>query len=424
MLRCRSCQQRIDDKDISCPSCGTNQRSIIIETLDSTPAIAPVEFKKPVPRSPGVLGLALFAMLVVAGLLGLNSLGPDSPESLDAPQTSVPAARTTTVPTVVASRENVVDFPGIAPAPPSVARPVSLQTWAGAERLAIITRAGVRIVDLSSGDVESWGAPEPLLREIPAIVGPALIVVGATKAWARAPQDDGWREIAPADRVRKSSKPDRIWLRSLYEKELPTDADYIWNEVDLIGQSYRSMFRERELYFPTPELVSGLGGDIFRLTDAEINAWRLVSPNGVLIAVGQNDFVSKECSGRTFECHRKWYDAATGTQRDAIFNDLAENLEASYGAFLSVDGRFVVTESADERGGPSLTEIRSVASGTAVANICLWDEQLVWTSGSELFACVTEDGIEIYDTSTEASLGLVPNVDAATTAIGFLAAAE
>ncbi|MFT7473624.1 MAG: hypothetical protein ACI81L_000539, partial [Verrucomicrobiales bacterium] len=115
MLRCRSCQQRIDDKDISCPSCGTNQRSIIIETLDSTPAIAPVEFKKPVPRSPGVLGLALFAMLVVAGLLGLNSLGPDSPESLDAPQTSVPAARTTTVPTVVASRENVVDFPGIAP---------------------------------------------------------------------------------------------------------------------------------------------------------------------------------------------------------------------------------------------------------------------------------------------------------------------
>lgn len=256
------------------------------------------------------------------------------------------------------------------------------------------------ILDLSTGERTQWVAPEPLRDEQPLALLDRVVVVGESRAWAR-PFDasEGWLDLGPADRVALSTKPDRIWMRSINEKARPSDAEFLWNEVDATGAVHRTMFRNREIYFPTPELVAGIGGDLFRLTDAAFNAWRLFSPYGVLIAVGDNDLVVKECNTQLV-CERAWYDTRTGEARDSVYPDLAERLETSYGARLSPDGRFVYQE-----GPAGGVLIQSVADRSVILNHCRWEVPVVWSPSSDAFVCIVDDASHLYKTQGADSTG-------------------
>lgn len=272
----------------------------------------------------------------------------------------------------------------------------------------------ITLLDLQTGERSSWEPPEPLTDEDPIAVDGSVVVVGETRAWVRplelaAVENDepDWKFLGLADRVRFSTKPDRVWLRQLNPKERPSDAEYLWNEVDLDGTVHRTMFRDREIYFPTPELVAGIGGDLFRLTDADINAWRLFSPYGVLIATGPNDLIVKECN-TDGACERIWYDTGTGQPRESVFADLAQEVDASYGARLSLDGRFIYSAVAD-----AATYLRSVATGTAIRNDCRWSAPMAWTTDSEAFACVADGVVQLYLTGDRSRLQAV-ELDATT----------
>jgi len=255
----------------------------------------------------------------------------------------------------------------------------------------------VVVLDFADGTRTEWEAPEPLRPEPPVAVQGSVVVVGMQQAWVRSLAGDEWSAIGPADRVRFSTKPDRVWLRTLNQKTDPTDAEFLWTEADLEGRTYRSMFRNRPLYFPTPEFVSGLGSNIFRFTDAEINPWRLYSPFGVPLAIGRNDLIVRECNTR-IECERVWYDLASGERRGSVYDDLAQSVAADYGTLLSPDGRFLASE-LERPSSTALAFIRSVATGRIVPNDCQWNSAFAFSSQSEIVACVTDDGVALYPTS-------------------------
>lgn len=280
------------------------------------------------------------------------------------------------------------------------------------EVLVVVTPPNsITLIDLGTGERSTWDPPEPLIDEDPAALAGSVIVVGESRAWARpvaGDSVDGWVELGLADRVRFSTKADRVWLRRTNPKEQPHDAEFLWNEVDLHGQMHRTMFRDREIYFPTPELVAGIGGDLFRLTDASINAWRVFSPYGVLLATGHNDLIVKECKiDRT--CDRFWYDTATGEKRRSVFDDLAEGIQTSYGALLSLDGRFVYSRAGSGAGPDRIdhdaVHLRSVATGDRMPNNCRWSAPLMWTANSEAFACLGSGPVELYETTSRSALG-------------------
>lgn len=254
-------------------------------------------------------------------------------------------------------------------------------------------------LDLNAGTRTNIEFPEPLTQANPVRVGDAVVVLGETNAWVTSPRPDalGWSKLGPADRIRYSTISDRVWLRSINDKTDPTDAEFLWNEVDLAGDVQRSMFRNRPVWFPTPEFILGLGSNVFRFTDAEINPWRLFSPFGVPMAVGRNDLIARECNTR-IECENVWYDVISGERRPAIYQDLADQIDGSYGTLLSPDGRFLISELRRPTAA-SLAFIRSVTTGRVVANNCLWESPVAWSSDSLLFACRSADGIELHQTA-------------------------
>lgn len=407
MGRCDSCGQRFDDADRFCRRCG-HARVADFAILSSEESDRVSRNSAPV-----VAALALLALVGIAVGLVLATRGPEAPVDEAQPDVQATPANgdgtsTVDLSSMVASDDaGSSGFVGVAPDGQFEAAAVAsdLASWDNPELLAIVRTSGdVVIHDLVNASMVTWSAPEPLVDEDPAELDGHLVVIGETYAWTHPLQgsDADWNRLGPADRVRTSTKEGRVWLREVNAKENPWDAEYLWSEVDLSGTVYRTMFRNRDIYFPTPELVSGIGGDLFKLTDAEINPWRIFSPYGVIIAVGENDLVTKECD-RDFNCTRVWYDPVTAARRDSVYDDLAENIGASYGARLSPDGRFALTLS--EGGRTQITKL--AAPIDRFENRCLWDEPFVWTADARLLACQTETGMQLYDTESRRSRGTI-----------------
>jgi len=425
MGTCEACGHQLSAATKFCPECGHSTSVPMIELVtepgtpsnsgsrrranggmvgDAAPGKRP---KMPV----GLLAMAVFVAVAALVLPGVFNGSTDA--AGEAP--AVPLATATpppSPPTPEVEADAIEDPTSDSPAQSVVAASLTADTLLAAELpseiLVVVTPTDlITLLDLATGERWTWDPPEPLIDENPAVVGGSVVVVGESRAWARSlvidptGADPNWAPLGLADRVRFSTKTDRVWLRRTNPKERPSDADFLWNEVDLAGEVQRTMFRDREIYFPTPELVSGIGGDLFRLTDASINAWRVFSPYGVLIATGPNDLIVKECnSDRT--CDRVWYDTANGQRRRSVYSDLADGIQASYGALLSLDGRFVYSRDGDDG-----VYIRSVATGESVPNNCRWSAPLVWTAGSEVFARVSDRAVELYDTSAGVPLGVV-----------------
>ena len=293
-------------------------------------------------------------------------------------------------------------------------RPGILRLWAGADALIVIENPRLLYeIDLESGLRDLWDPPEPLADADPLVVGNWLVVVGETEAWATSLDKPGaeWKELGPADRVLPSTKPDRVWLRRNNFVQSRDDAQFFWSEVTLDGEITRTMIRNRPVFFPTPELVAGLNNGLFRFTDSTINTdsvvnpWQMLSENGVAVATGLNDVIAWEC-GENLECKRVWYDPKTGEVKTGFYPELAYNVTTRLGAFLSPDGRYVIAEGTQIE--DSLT-LMSIASGRVIPNLCLWSGPKAWTSNGELFACQTNDGVEIYETFRGDSMGLATN---------------
>lgn len=439
MGSCNACGQSLDAFDHFCRACGHR----VVEPIEleftgdaaKTGAIAnprqqTLHVSSPEPnrrRANAQQALGLVLAMLVVGLVGFTWVRADSnvtdsnatesnaaESSATDPNDAAPGrGAATDLATARETRTDAAHFVAIAPDPVS---PVDLATFSQSDLstdifVLIEGEDRISLINMATGAQSSWDVPEPLLAEDPVAVDGSVVVVGETSAWTRsvaastvsatAHDEPTWRRLGPADRVRFSTKRDRVWLRSLNVKSDPTDAEFLWNEVDLSGQIHRTMFRDRELYFPTPELVAGIGGDIFRLTDADINAWRIFSPYGVIIATGHHDLVVKECDSQ-LQCERVWYDTTTGTERDPVYADLAQNIDTTYGARISLDGRFAYYES--ESGG---LRVQSVVDGRAINNRCQWNHQMAWTGSSEVLACLSEDGVELHETSTNTLLGTI-----------------
>ena len=295
------------------------------------------------------------------------------------------------------------DFPGVAPdgrGRAAAAFPTRL--WDGPELLvAFNSESELVVFDLDSGRRSTWRPPDPLLNESPLTIWNSIIVVTESGAYERATgTNSSWNPLGEANRVRASTKADRLWLRTPVTKVTGLEADFLWTEVDLNGVEHRSMNRTDQLDFPTPELVWGLNGAIFRFDDQPIPQWRILSDFARPVAVGTNQVVSRECTS-SFECGRVWYDTSSGLSKGPLFADLARNIEVDYDALVSDDGRFVVSEAPGGR-----AEIYSIVTGDRLANNCVWGSPIEWTSESELLACRSSSGVEVYDANLGVSLGL------------------
>lgn len=427
MHSCDRCNNQLDDADLFCRACGTAAVTPIDLTTPqtiTTVARQPRPSRNEVHHEPALKKVLVVAAVAVVGTLAIFATRPTSdgtPESAPSAADSG-LANASDDPTQTITPDDAegaagtegVDpeaFLGIAPDGTFDWNQASLESRNNrdkAERLVLITNPDeVTLLDFEEQSSTVWAAPEPLLEESPAAISGSVIVIGESRAWARSVYmtTSKWVDLGVADRVRISTKPDRVWIRRLNPKVHPTDAEYLWSEIDLTGAVHRTMFRDRELYFPTPELVSGIGGDLFRLTDLEVNPWRLFSPYGVIVAIGHNDVVTKECD-REYVCERVWYDPATAEKRGSVYVDLAQNIEEAYGSLLSLDGRFVAYETDD-----GFTQVQAVASAThMVSNECLWDHPLAWSTNSELFVCTTSRGAELHNTDQRRAVALLSSI--------------
>lgn len=400
MSPCVACGKPLAASDDFCPACG-RVATIDYEPGDrAQPASAPRHLRPTLWLAPlAACSVAVAAIVFVVFASGrIDSASDDGRRAADTsavtsfdPEDDEPVA-------IVASDGGRGEF-----RPLDTERLVDAEV-AGEVLVVVDAPSAVRVLDLASGEWSSWAIPEPLVDEDPATVAGWVVVIGETSAWARPTATDfadPWVRLGPADRVRFSTKLDRVWLRSPNEKQHPSDAEYAWNEVGLDGTVFRTMFRNRDLFFATPELVAGIGGDIFRFTDASINAWRLFSPYGVIIAKGPNDLIVKECDSELV-CEQVWYETATGNQRSSVYADLAQQLEPAYGAKLSLDGRYVYWEDDD-----GATKVQSVTTNLSILNDCNWGAPLAWASTSDLFVCTTNAGTELYESARRSSLGFV-----------------
>lgn len=293
------------------------------------------------------------------------------------------------------------DFPGVAP-DGRVSSDFPSQPWEGQELLIAFNNSSqIDVFDLSTGARSSWLPPDPLLEETPLTVGAALIVVTESGAYARVVgAGSAWAVLGEADRVKPSTKADRVWLRTPVAKVTGLEADFLWTEVDLEGVRHRSINRTDPLDFPTPELVWGLIGGIFRFDDEPVPQWRLMSDFARPVAVGKNHVISRECT-TSLVCRRVWYDTTDGSAKGPLFSDLAKNIDVDHDALLSDDGRFVASE--NERGG---AEIYSIATKQRLANNCVWSGPIEWTTESDLLACRSLFGLEVYEANLGINLGL------------------
>jgi hypothetical protein len=366
-------------------------------------AAPPVKSESRVKRGSGrwlALGALLAGAFAVWGLtLDDRNDTPDAVDPLEEDQRASAAS----------------EFPGIALDGSPPIRRAALLPWSGGDSVILIENSQfIYELDLRTQRRTSWAPPELLVDADPIEVEGKLIVVGETGAWV-GEQESDWAYLGPADRVLPSSKSDRVWLRRDFEKTAPSDAQYLWSEVKLDGEVKRTMFRDRPVHFSTPELVSGLGTGIFRFTDNPVNPWRVLSDRGTPVASGINDLVAWECT-TTLECARVWYNPRTSELKHGFYPDLAANVDVRFGSQLSDDGRFVASRSGEDQ---NRTLITSVANGRAIVNSCVWSEALIWSDKAELFACLTPDGLEIYETKTGTSLGIASN-QGATWARGVL----
>lgn len=280
----------------------------------------------------------------------------------------------------------------------------------------------ITLLHVGSGNRIRLAAPEPLVDTQPVSLDNHLVVVGQQGAWIGnvTSGDVDWNFLGAADTVRPSSQPNRVWLRT---DAIPDDTStngepkYEWSEVTFSGEVTRSLFRNEELNLPTPELTAGKGTGIFRLaTEAEMQElgiasssehWRPLSVRGVVVAVGPNDVVTSECLS-FLACDRVWYDAISGQIRGGLHDDLADHIDPRFVALLSPFGRFSASEI-----DATMTKITSVATQAEIGNVCHWGGSMSWTTSSELLACDTADGLEVYDLVAGRSLGLVSGPNSA-----------
>lgn len=282
----------------------------------------------------------------------------------------------------------------------------------------------LRAIEISTGRSATMPTPEPLLHREPLAIGGSepsgkagVVVIGINGAWFGewSRSQFTWNYLGSADAVKPATQTGRLWLQtdanaSFAPDTRPPDARFLWTEVTMTGEIVRTLYRNNELALPSPELTVASGSGIFRLaTEAELaqlglpdteTHWRPLSVRGTVLAIGPNDLVVSECA--TFlECDRVWYDPVTGAARGGLFDDLAEGLNPRFAALMSPDGRFTAAE-----GENSETKIISVATHREIPNRCIWGTSLAWSNHSELLACGTAAGIEMYELADGASLGL------------------
>ena len=127
-----------------------------------------------------------------------------------------------------------------------------------------------------------------------------------------------------------------------------------------------------------------------------------------------NDVVARQCV-QVGSCDRIWVDRATSRSRGALWDDLADNIDVLHGAELSDDGRYAVYEDGE-------TVILNVANGEVVPNACTPGTAVAFTSGCELLACTTPDGVEIIDLRAPRSAGFALGADWRDAGVAFVTA--
>lgn len=323
------------------------------------------------------------------------------------------AAGTTTVPFGDRDPDQFADFPGLSPeglpdqsGSQPQRRRTTLAEWPGGDSLIVVENSQfIYEIDLATGRRTSFAPPELLVDADPVVIRDQVVVIGESGAWRGTPFLYEWTYLGAADRLVRSTHPDRVWLRTGSNEPAP-DGQYLWSEIDENGVLQRTVLHERVTDFPTPELRAGPGPGISRLGESTTSRWESISEFGIPIAVGPNDLVAWECSGLI--CERVWYDPETGLPKGGFYPDLADNVDVRPGSLLSPDGRFVISRSGDAQ--QSMT-IASVANGREIETSCIWDEPITWTFNSALLACATPRGVEVLRSDTGVSMGdaTVPN---------------
>jgi len=407
MRRCSTCGTPIGDTGGACDRCTfsadaieTEPQLLLSESTDALESLQVGTWSRNPIDSKVVVALIVGVALFAAGAL-FSGFGSEKSPAGETPETAVLAEAGDVVETVPAGNVDEVAPPGN--------RPGSLlpaPEWDGDELLLAFSGPNeILVFDLVSASRTVWLPPDPLIEETPLAVGNSIVVVTESGAYSRAVEiGSSWKSLGGADRVRPSTKTDRLWLRTPVVKVTGLEADFLWTEVDLDGIEHRSMNRTETLDFPTPEIVWGFEGGIFRFDDAAIPQWRLMSDFARPVAVGKNQVISRECTA-SLDCSRVWYDTTDGSSKGQLHADLALNVEVHHGALLSDDGRFVVTENL---GGGA--EIYSIATKDRLINRCVWGHPIRWSAESDLVACGSFDGVEVYDANLGISLGLALGV--------------
>lgn len=402
---CPACGAWRQTADESCPACGADGRTPVIEMVDESTETARRNTEDPLTgaasrRGDGFAALAFSAVLVgVAALFVVGGgSGGDGPEPVASPPTTTILDEDDLDDAVEASDQT-------SPAEDRlVGLPLSIGDWETADLLVVAgARATLQVVDMADGSVRALGAPETLRPVAPVAFDGLVAVVGEGSVLAVDLSGPNWVSLGPGDRVLPSTIDDRVWIRRSVADPAPTGARYEWREVDRAGVGYRTILRNQEVGFPTPEVVWGLAGDLFRLTESDRGAWRILVARASPVAIGRNDLVARQCV-QVGSCDRIWIDRATSRSRGALWDDLADNIDVLHGAELSDDGRYAVYE--DEG-----TVILNVANGEAVPNACTPGTAVAFTSGSELLACPTPDGVEVLDLRSSRSAGFALGSD-------------
>jgi hypothetical protein len=316
------------------------------------------------------------------------------------PAVEAPTETTSTTSPVVNDGEEP-NFPGIAPdGATRRATAISIGAWTTNDALVAAGANGLMwAVAMATGEVIDLRPPEPVLPVAPVVFDGLLGVIGESGAWAYDPADGQWISLGEADRLLASTVSDRVWRRVTLSDPGVLQAPFQWMEIDRNGTEFRSMQRNRPVRLGSPELVVGLGGDVFYFDTIGRGTWRVLSDYGSPVAVGPNDLIADQCN-RQLECGNVWYDLATAQPRGPLYDDLASTILVTFGALLSPDARIIMHE-IDEGG----TRIENLASRASVTNRCIWGDSLVVSPESELLACATAEGIELYDLAERTSVG-------------------
>jgi len=385
---------------------------MVDEAADATPFKA----EEPLARAASRGGDGVAALVFVAVLAAVAALfvvgggsGTDGPQPAASPSTTEAPTDDDVDGAVAASDQTTPAEDRL------VGLPLAPGDWDAADLLVVAGNgAALQVVDMADGSVHAIDAPETL-RPVPPVAFDGLVaVVGEGSVLAVDLTASTWVSLGPGERVLPSTIDDRVWIRLSVPDPAPTEARYEWREVDRSGVGYRTILRNQEVGFPTPELVWGLAGDLFRLTEADRNAWRILVARASPVAIGRNDVVARQCV-QVGSCDRIWVDRATSRSRGALWDDLADNIDVLHGAELSDDGRYAVYEDGE-------TVILNVANGEVVPNACTPGTAVAFTSGSELLACTTPDGVEIIDLRAPRSAGFALGADWRDAGVAFVTA--